>query len=168
MGYFIDVDEEMSRVDNLYKTKRIDPVTELMNSPAMREALADYASMHEETGQNYGLILLNNEKYERIKSDYGEEFSNALLKKMGQEIVEITGASCAVARTIDSTFALLTYISDKSELEFIAKQAKEKLEAIKDLDGNSVTVKIKMGLNLRTDEGITDENMYQMVLQSMT
>ncbi len=167
MGYFNDVDEEMAKIDKLYTAKKTDPVTGLMNDKAFMETMIDYAHEYNEAGKNYGLIILKNDKHKRIVEDYGEEFGNKLLKRIGEEILDVTNGSCAVARTVRAYFGLLTYVNEQSELDIIVNELRSRIEAIRTLDGNSITLKIKIGSRLRTDEATTDENMYQFVLQNL-
>ena len=68
-----------------------------MNPKALMETMIDYANDFNERGVNYGLIILRNDKHQRIVDDYGEEFGNKVLKRIAREIIEVTGQSCAVA-----------------------------------------------------------------------
>ncbi len=167
MGYFFDVDEELSRIDKLYNSKRTDKVTGLMNEKAFMDVMIDYAHEYNELGRDYALIILRNAKHNRVVEDYENDFANKLLKRMGKDILSVTEGSCAVSRTIRSDFALLTYKTKKSELDTLMKQLKSKLEAIKELDGNTVTVKVSAASIVRSDDNVTDENMYQKVLENL-
>ena len=139
---------------------KVDPVTGLMNSHAFVESMIDYAMEYNLKGRNYGLIILVNQKQDRVVSTYGQEFSEKVLTAMGQKIVGVTGQTCAVARAKDAYFAVLTYTASKDELEELAKKIEEELNGINEVDGNSITPRMKAAVKLRTDEGITDENMY--------
>ncbi len=163
MGYFVDVDEELSRIDALYNARRSDSVTGLMNTKALTDSMIDYAFQYNERQRDFGLIILKDQNYKRIVGSYGQDFADKLLKKMGQEILTVTGTSCAVGRTFDSTFALITHTSDISELKYLADKVKKALESIKELDGNPVTIRIKYAMRMRSDEGTTDESMYFQV-----
>ena len=160
VGYFDDVDEELSDAGKRAKMAKVDPVTGLMNSHAFVESMIDYAMEYNLKGRNYGLIILVNQKQDRVVSTYGQEFSEKVLAAMGQKIVGVTGQTCAVARAKDAYFAVLTYTASKDELEELAKKIEEELNGINEVDGNSITPRMKAAVKLRTDEGITDENMY--------
>lgn len=167
MGYFFDVDEELEYLDKSYNERRLDPVTGLMNVSAHAEVARTYAHNYAANKVNFTLIILRNEKHHRIVEDYGEEFGNELLRKMAEVLLDITKGSCAIAKCVGADFALLTDVVDRKPLEALIENIKTSLEKIQKIDGNSVTVKIRIGYKRRTDEGITDENMYSAVLQEL-
>lgn len=167
LGYFIDVDEEMGRVNKMYSAKRTDNITGLMNEKSFMEAMMDYAHDFHETGKDFGLIILRNTKHDRVLADYGEETAKKLLKRMGEVILKATGGSCAVARTVRSDFALLTYACGKEEMDKLIGQLKEEIEAIKEVKGNPLTLRVSIAYKVRSDDDVTDEKMYQQVLDGL-
>ncbi|SEF64143.1 EAL domain, c-di-GMP-specific phosphodiesterase class I (or its enzymatically inactive variant) [Butyrivibrio sp. Su6] len=164
MGYFFDVDEEMARIDKLYNVKRTDTVTGFMNKKGFLDALIDYSQNYHDLGRDYALIILRDIKHARVAADYGEDFINKLLQRMGQEILKVTKDRCAVARMIQSDFALLLYTDKQSEVDELCSQLKEAIESIRELDGNKMTLKVSISAMLRSDKEATDENMYHKVL----
>ena len=167
MGYFEDVDDSLSRVDKLYNAKKLDPITGIMNVKSLMEAMIDYAHKYHEQGISYSLIVLRNETHNRIEKDYGEKFANKVLQKMADEIISVAGKTCASARTLNADFALLTHISDPDQLEDIVNQIKSRIEGMRDLEGKSITMRLKTAWRTRTDDDTTDENMYQIVLANL-
>ena len=165
MGYFIDVDHELERLDKLYQERNIDSVTGLMNLNSLADVSKSYSHNYLENGVDYALLILRNDTHHRILTDFGEEFGNDLLKKIGETILEVTGGRCVVAKCLASDFAILTNITGPSELEDLKNRLLSELEEIKELSGNSITLKIRIATKLRSDEGITDENMYSAALQ---
>ena len=91
----------------------------------------------------------------------------ALLHRMGQEILNVTKDKCAVARMIQSEFALLLYTDKQSEVDELCSQLKEAIESIRELDGNKMTLKVSTSYMFRSDESATDENMYPRVLDRL-
>lgn len=164
MGYMIDADAESGRMDSLYALGKMDRATGLMNAKGFMETFVEYSIQYNDYGRNFGLIVISNEKYERILSTYGGKFTDRLSERMGEILVQETPANCVVARVKDGEFALLAYLGSKNELEDMAAKLCKKLEDIKELDGNSVTIKIKTGCMLRSEEDVTDVNMYQLAL----
>ena len=164
LGYFFDVDEEISRIDKLYNINRTDRITGFMNKKGFLDALIDYAQNYHELGQDYALIILRNNKHARVVADYGEDFVNKLLNQMGKEILKVTKDKCAIARMIHSDFAMLIYTSNRSQLEELCHELKEALESIRELNGNKMTIKVNIAHLFRSDNNVTDENMYQKVL----
>ena len=165
MGYFIDVDQELERLDELYQARRLDSVTGLMNLAALAEVSKSYSQSYLSNGVDFTLLIIRNDTHQRIIKDFGEDFANRLLKKIGDTIVESSEGNGAVAKCLSSDFALLTNICDPSELDILKNNIQTELGKIKELDGNNITLKIRIASKLRSDEGITDENMYSAVLQ---
>ncbi|SCY09737.1 EAL domain-containing protein [Butyrivibrio sp. INlla14] len=164
MGYFFDVDEEMARIDKLYNVNRTDTITGCMNKKGFLDALIDYSQNYHNLGRDFALIILRDTKHARVAADYGEDFIKKLLHRMGQEILNVTKDKCAVARMIQSEFALLLYTDKQSEVDELCSQLKEAIESIRELDGNKMTLKVSISAMLRSDKEATDENMYSKVL----
>ncbi len=163
MGYFIDVGEELDRMNALYRIEKIDKISGIMTVKAFLNTLVDYSVQREQTGIDYGVILLREVNYMRVVRDYGQPFANRVLKEIADNIVSLTGQSCAVARVKDADFGLLTHVSGRSELEAIAGQLKERIESIREVDGRRVTLSIHSSVKHRSEEGISDVNIYTEV-----
>ncbi len=167
MGHLLDVDEELSYLDKLYNDRRLDPVTGLMNVSALAEVTRSYAHNYTAKGVNYALIILRDENHHRIVEDYGEDFGNKLLKRTGEIILKVTEGKCAAAKCIGSDFAMVTDMTEPATLKNLIEELKNKIGDIKKLDGNDLTLKIKIGYRLRNEKGITDENIYSAVLDEL-
>ncbi|MBP5262478.1 MAG: EAL domain-containing protein [Clostridiales bacterium] len=167
MGYIVDVEEENSRMTEGEGPARTDSVTGVMNATSFIEALIDYSAQYRMQNKDYGLILLKNTKHFRILTTYGEEFANSVLQSISDKIVDTVGTEGAVARTKDSYFAILMYTDDSKELQLIADKLKESIESIILVDGRNVTLKVASAVRLRSDEGVTDENIYIGALKEL-
>ncbi|WP_026518216.1 hypothetical protein [Butyrivibrio sp. MC2021] len=62
---------------------------------------------------------------------------------------------------------MVTDLTEPETLKAMVEELRTKLEAIKKLEGNDITKKIKIGYRLRNEEGITDENIYSAVLDEL-
>ena len=165
VGFFQDRDEELYRLENLALPTNVDSVTGLMNAKALFISMMDYAVEYSDKGKNYGLIILRNSKHQRIVKSYGQGVAEKLLAEIGRRIINVTGQSCAVSRTKESYFAILTYVKTREALMFLAGEIKKSVDSITKIDGNSVTVMSDVACILRSDEGITDENIYNTALE---
>lgn len=163
MGSFVDVKDEHKKFDNIIGRGNLDPITGLMNVKSYMDALIDYAIDYNYNGHNYGIIILKNDKHERIEKSYGTALSEKLLKKVGEKIIDTAGVRYAVARTKDSEFALLTQVENIKELQETAQNIKDAVESIRDVEGNGVTLRVKIACEIRTADGINDENIFQIV-----
>ena len=164
VGFFVDCDEEMDRMQSIGRITNRDNVTELMNAHALLDYLIDYAIQYNEKGRNYGVILMNNTSHVRIAETYSREFADRVLKALADAIIGETGQTCVVSRTKDAVFAVLTYIEDEESFRAFARRIEDKLNGITNVDGNDITIRMKTATVVRTDEGINDENIYTTAL----
>ena len=51
------------------------------------------------------------------------------------------------------------------KLDFIAEKVHKEVEAINNLEGYSVTIKVAAASRMRSSQGTTDENTYSLVLE---
>ena len=167
MGFFMDREELAGRIRSKIEPTNLDPATGLMNAHSFVEAMIDYAIRYNDQHRGYGMILLRNSKHARIVSTYGEDFGNRVLQKLGEEITMVTGRTCAVARTKESVFAIMTYADKREALEELAKKLENRLAGVNQVDGNPVTLRIRTAIQFRADEGVTDENIYERGLQEI-
>lgn len=169
IGYFIDGEDEIARVNGIEGgPSRVDIVTGLMNARSFLDVMIGYAIQLADTGRNYGLIMLDNTKQSRIVQTYGKELGEKLLKEIGKKIVDVTKQSAAVARTKNAIFAIMTNVETKEELEKLEREIITSVESIREIDDNDVTLRIESVNKLRTEPGITDENIYQTVLDLLS
>ncbi len=77
----------------------------------------------------------------------------------------VTGQSAAVSRPRDAVFAVLAYFETREQMTELEEKLKERLKEINQVDGNPVTLRLRTAASYRTDEGITDENIYEQTLQ---
>ena len=164
IGYFMDCDEEDGKSIASNNNRKIDPITGIMNARTFVDTMIDYAQEYHDNGKDYGIIIIRNVKYERVVEDFGQEFGHQILRKMAETIVDITGQSCAVARTKDADFALLITTDDEKALTDMAKDITRKIEAIRDIDGNTITMRLKYATVLRSLVDYSDESIYQYAL----
>ncbi len=167
-GFFLDAETELKGMQSSAHKFKQDPVTNLMDAHAFVDALIDYAFRYHEQAENYGIILLRNLRHERIVETYGTEFANAVLKEIGAAILEVIGRCGVVARTKDSVFGILLHANSVRKLEETAKQLRERLSKINTVDDKPITMRFRIAKRLRTQEGIMDENIYDVVLREIT
>ncbi|SFC90683.1 EAL domain-containing protein [Butyrivibrio sp. YAB3001] len=167
VGYFIDSEDELARVNKTKGPSKVDEITNLMNARGCLDAMIGYAIQFNDFGKNYGIIMLCNMNQKRIINTYGKETADKVLFEIGKKIIEVTKQGCAVARPKNAVFAIMTQIEDRKELHNLADFISANVGSIQKANGNSVTLKIKRVFRLRTDPGTTDENIYQSVLEEL-
>ena len=167
MGYLIDVDEAKRNLGEASATPDVDEVTGIKNTYSFVKAITEFSKQYHSFNRDYGLILLKNTKSDRILKDYGEEFSDSVLQRIVDEIVDEVGDKGIVARANDSVLAVVTYAESRDAIKAIAEKIKEQIESITTVDDKSITIKIAYSFKLRSEEGMTDEHMYVDALDEL-
>lgn len=167
VGSFADVDEEIYRVQKLMIPTKLDTITRLMNAKAFIETMMDYAIQFNDYGRNYAYIILHNSNQRRIEDTYGKEIATCVIRQIGERIIDIIKQSGAASRLKESYFAIITYIDSKEKLDELTRRIKDHIEAINNVDGKSVTIRINTNNHLRTDPGMTDETIYSTTLKEL-
>ena len=167
MGSFRDLDAD--RLSDVEAGERAltDPVTGLMTARSFLGVMIDYAEQYHLIDKNYGLIVLRSVNHWRIKQTYGRPFAETVLASLGKRIIDITGQTCAVARVKEELFVVMTYVVDRSKLEKLEQSLKDHLEGLTQVNGNNVTINILTSMVIRSDEGVTDENIYGDLLRKV-
>ena len=168
IGYFENSDEKLARIQRIEHSAKIDRVTGLMNAHAFVDSMIDFAGRFHEKGDEYGLIILNNIRHQRILDSYGEEFADKVLKAIGEKLLSVAGMTCAVSRPKDSIFAVISKIDSPDEIYELGDKIKAALKEINEVDGTSVTIRIKLAAKARSETTISDEGIYEWGLKEVT
>ncbi len=167
VGSFADIDQEIFRVQKIMNPSKMDNITRLTNSKFFLNSMIDYSIQYNETGKNYGFIVLHNASHRRIEETYGSKFASKVLKEIGEKIIDIIGQRAVASRTKEAYFGILIYIDSLSKLKEFATILKDHIEEIHHVDEKSVTIHMTTVYHLRTEEGITDETIYQQTLEEI-
>ncbi|MBE5906558.1 MAG: EAL domain-containing protein [Lachnospiraceae bacterium] len=168
VGYFMDYDEVYYGEKTQLDVYRHDTITNLMSTRAFVDSLLDFAKQYNENHRNYGMIALQNTKYDRIVQTLGEEIGKKSLSAMAERIVDVAGQFSAITRVKDSLFIIMNYTNSWIELEELANRLKKSLEDIHEVGGVSITVRIEVATKMRTDDGVSDENIYQKTIEKIS
>ncbi|MCR5557438.1 MAG: EAL domain-containing protein [Butyrivibrio sp.] len=167
MGSFTDIEQELYRTQKLVSPSKLDSITRLMNNKDFVITMVDYAMQYNDAGKNYGYILMHNPNHHRIEEAFGSKFAAKVLKEIAERIIDVIGQKAVASRTKESYFAIMVYIDSKEKLEELAKKLKEHIDDIHFVDGNSVTIRMTVANRLRTEPGVTDENIHQLVTEEI-
>ncbi|MCR5331646.1 MAG: EAL domain-containing protein, partial [Lachnospiraceae bacterium] len=167
IGVFRDNENEISMIEARSLELKKDPVTGLMNAHAFVDGLIDFAFNYNEDGSDYGVIVVNNLKYDRIIQTYNKEFGDKVLNRIGITILEATGKNCIASRPKDSIFAVLIHVDDKERFMKTVEAIEENLKRINEVDGNKITMKIKIASKIRSESTIADERLYEKTLREV-
>ena len=167
MGYFLDADKSMASThENFMKIKR-DSVTNLLDAHSFADAMIDYALRYHEQQSDYAVIVIRNARAGRILETYGEETLNESLREIGKGITEVMGVGSVIMRAKESIFGVLMHLENEQELQEKVLQLQKRLNGITCVHGNSVTMRIHISYRIRSQEGMTDESIYDSALREV-
>ena len=161
IGCFEDTEDRTRRIKYMDKAVRTDRVTGLMNAHAFVDAMIDMAARYNDNNEEYGIILLNNRKHDRILETYGKEFGDRVLKVVADKLLYVAGDTCAISRQKGSVFALISAVDSRDEFLALGEKIKEAVNGINEVDGNSVTIRIKLTVKIRSESRVADEALYE-------
>lgn len=167
VGSFADIDDEIARVQKIANPSKQDTITRLMNNKFFMLTMMDYAAQYNEQGRNYAYIVLHNKNQHRIEETYGNKLATAVLKEIGEKIIDVINQRAVASRLKEAYFGILIFIDSKEKLEELTQTLKNHIEEITSVNGKSVTVRITAACHLRTEEGMSDESIYPITLKEV-
>lgn len=102
-----------------------DPLTGLPNRRLLMERLVQLASMHQRTGVGFALYFIDLNSFKPVNDEYGHAAGDAVLREVGQRLLEQVRSSDTVARTGGDEFMVLQPVLGSG---LAAQQVVEKLE----------------------------------------
>lgn len=171
VGYFEDIDEIGVR-DNICTQKKTmnlqnniyDPLTGLLNVHGFMDALYDYSIRYERERLEYGLIVIKNKNHKRIIDSYGQDVCEKLVLLMTNKMQNLLDYDCVLSYSKDSIFLVLVSTDKKERLEKIARKICKAVNSIKEVEKVPVTIVMEYEYLLRSDEGVTDENIFAKII----
>ncbi|MCR4901345.1 MAG: EAL domain-containing protein [Butyrivibrio sp.] len=167
IGYFEDSDEEINKIKNIKMPSQIDELTGVMNAKFFVLTHLDYEEEYVNKNRNYGMILIENLNHNRLINTFHEEFADNVLKEIADKIVDVVGQKAAAAHTKGPLFVVMTYTDTLEELIKMEQELIKSVESINEVDGQTITIRIKTVHKLRNEEGINSENMYSKLLEEL-
>ncbi|WP_457571469.1 diguanylate cyclase domain-containing protein [Desulfovulcanus sp.] len=130
----------------LYKTSITDPLTTLFNHNFFQKTLEDEIELilaNITLGPNssldaslngysatFGIILIDLDHFQRINDNFGYEFGNKILMRIGQELKKLCPEKSVLSRIEGNTFALFYPHSSPSKCIKLAKKLKTSISNI--------------------------------------
>ena len=117
-----------------------DPDTGLANEAEALRALIDFSMEAKETGKKGKLLLISIYGYATVHASYGPQTALHYMQSIGRALHEAAGSQIFDGRIGHMTFLVILPEQSLYETALIKKRIKEKLEAVKEVDGFEVTV----------------------------
>jgi diguanylate cyclase (GGDEF)-like protein len=148
-----DLQEHARRLDRLAGT---DFVTGLMNRQRFTEHLRE--TLASARTRTTGLLLVDLERFTEINNVLGHQTGDAILRGVGDRLVEMAGDQGVVARMGGDTFAVLCRrISSGTDVLPVASSVLSSLNRPYELPGVTVAVEARIGALLLTDRVVDAE-----------
>ncbi|MCR5801804.1 MAG: EAL domain-containing protein [Lachnospiraceae bacterium] len=165
VGFLVDWENEKERILGVEEPFRKDSATGLADAHAFVDALISYAQRYHQQDTDYAVIVLNNTRFEYIKSSFGDEYSKHVMRRMADTIVEIAGDKCVISRARSSIFAIVTTMDSEAEMNALTVKLTEALESITEVEGNRITLRINSAAVLRSKTDMNDEAIFETCLK---
>ncbi len=142
IGYFVDLDEYIpGGKDNLMELKKTDAVTGLMNPYGMLITLSEYVNQWEAKREPFALARITIRQHHRSVDTYGVDTMNKLLRSIGDVIRSEVQSTAVCGRIHSSNFNICMQYHKKEEVQLMLQRIHDKLSAIHELYGYTVTIR---------------------------
>ncbi|HMB55292.1 MAG TPA: EAL domain-containing protein [Thermoanaerobaculia bacterium] len=137
-----------------------DPLTELMNRPALFEQLDAECRAARSRGGSLLVALLNVDRFKAINDSFGQAVGDDLLRRAGWRLRLELGAMSAVARLAGAEFVVLSGDDGLAlEPEALAAELQSVFEPPFELAGREIQVSATIGVSCFPDDGETPEEL---------
>ncbi|MCR5032351.1 MAG: EAL domain-containing protein [Lachnospiraceae bacterium] len=116
IGYFVDVTNQTSKAEHVEMMSYVDSMTELLNMRGLLEESIRYTEGFLFRKKDYALIYLDICRFRQYNEDYGREWANHLLIRVGDVIRQTLGVTGIAARTGGDQFAILRQFDKEEEV----------------------------------------------------
>lgn len=172
----IEGDEEVARLagalnamaDDLKERARTDELTSLPNFRAFRERIDDEISRSNRYGYEFGILVLDLDRFKKYNDTYGHLAGNDALRRVSNVIREAVRAVDFAARYGGEEFAVIAPQIDPASLRAVAERIRSHVEALPaPPDGAALTLSIGAaiypgdGANPEALFHAADERLYQ-------
>jgi len=137
-----------------------DPLTELMNRPALFDQLDAECRAARERGGHLLVALLNVNRFKAINDSFGQAVGDDLLRRTGLRLRLELGTMSAVARLGGDEFVVLSGDDGRAlEPEALAAELQSVFEPPFELGGREIRVSATIGVSRFPDDGETPEEL---------
>jgi diguanylate cyclase (GGDEF)-like protein len=118
---------------------------------ALREKLANSASIAEAQGNSAALILLDLDDFADVNDTQGQAAGDVCLQGVAHRLIAAVGADVFVARTGDDEFAVLLQGHTRRSLDDIVERIKEAIALPVSFEGHTFQLTSSIGIAIRCD-----------------
>jgi diguanylate cyclase (GGDEF)-like protein len=136
------------RGDELHRRATTDELTGLANRERFRARLDERIASATTTGDMFGVMLLDLDRFKEVNDTLGHHFGDELLRDLGPRLADVIGADGLVARLGGDEFAVLPgeNTGDADELEAIAARLTACVQQPVGVDEMTLEVGVSIGI----------------------
>jgi diguanylate cyclase (GGDEF)-like protein len=137
------------RGETLERIATTDELTGLTNRERFRARLDERIAAAGATGDSFGVMLLDLDRFKEINDTLGHHFGDEMLRDLGPRLAEAVGPEGLVARLGGDEFAVLPgeNTGDADELEAIAQKLTECVQQPVEVDEMTLEVGVSIGIS---------------------
>lgn len=156
-----DQTERKRLEDELRQRAQFDVLTGLYNRQTFADLMADAVRETEETGEVFGLLLIDLDRFKNVNDTLGHEAGDQLLIQAATRLQDLSPESCQIARLGGDEFAILYRRLDSiPAIEELAGALISEISAPYEVIGNMVNVGCSIGIAIYPwHNGLSNELM---------
>jgi len=157
MGYFID--KQLLTVNDKrgQETTRRDMLTGLLNSRGISEEAAIFHDEYYLRGVDFVRIHIAVNDFNTINAQYGFDFGDKVLNRLGKALKREFGRTCVVGRYSGHKFVVLHQVESRDDAHDLRARIKAVGESIRRIDGIPITLYLSVGFTLFSETLDLDE-----------
>ncbi len=148
LGYFLDRDNLVNPDDIEKGTKKKDLLTGLLNTRGIWEEAHSFQDEYYLRGVDFARFHVCIDDFASFNKDYGFDFGDKTLNRLGISLKEMFGTSSAIGRSSGHKFIILKQVKDQSEASKIRKAIKAIADSTYEIEGVPVTFYLSVGYTL--------------------
>jgi diguanylate cyclase (GGDEF)-like protein len=142
---------ERTAIDRTPYFARFDNLTGLPSRMALREKLANSASIASSLGDSVALILLDVDDFGDVNDTHGQAAGDVCLQAVAHYLIAAVGADGFVARMGEDEFVVLLQGHTRRSLDHIVKRIKEAIALPVNVRGHTFHLTLSIGIGIRCD-----------------
>jgi len=157
---FQDITKREQQEEKLLYEAHHDSLTGLANRLLLKEFLNASIARNQRQKKYTGLLFLDLDKFKQVNDSLGHEMGDALLNHAADRLKQCVRGSDLIARQGGDEFVIvLDEITTQQNVSVIAEKITQALVKPFDLNGQSITIGVSIGIALWPKDGLTPDMM---------
>ena len=145
VGYFIDKDQLEANDSRGGETKRRDILTGLLNSRGIHEEAQLFRDEYYLRGVDFIRVSMDIDDIDSINTQYGYDFGDKAIAKLGSELKCEFGVTAAVARMSGHQFTIMCQVRGNTDDGLLRARVRSVADRVRQVDGVPLTLYVSVG-----------------------